>query len=534
LLFFDCLNNINITLTKHIYIKRKTISSAIKILSLEGVPPFQVYSCDYALNNCQLVATLENPVQAINDIILPSLFDNSPNIVVKIISFDGCETFKFLNCGDFPTPSPTPTPLPSSFTSIWRTTSSTETIYLPLESGGTYNFSVNWGDGNIETITSYLTNSHEYAVAGDYTVTITGTIEGWNFQTVNTSRNKIIEILRWGQLKLGNNGGYFKDTTNLILTGVTDTLNLVGVTDMSLMFFGCSSITTVNNMNSWDVSNVTSLFQMFYNAVLFNQDISNWDVSNVPDMSYTFQNAISFNQPLNNWNVSGVTSMLYMFVSAGAFNQDISSWNVSNVTNMFGMFQNTPFNQPIGSWNVANVTNMGSMFEGSSSFNQNISSWNVSGVTQMNSIFEGASLFNQPIGSWNVSGVTSMNSIFSNATSFNQDIGSWNVSNVTSMNNIFSNATSFNNSGSTSISGWTTSAVTTMDSMFYSAIMFNQDIGSWDVTNVTDMDTMFFDATSFNQDLSGWCVTNIPSEPTDFYTGASSWILPQPVWGTCP
>jgi uncharacterized protein (TIGR02145 family) len=222
---------------------------------------------------------------------------------------------------DSPTPTPTPTVTPTSapppFISIWRTTSSSETIYLPLESGGTYSFNVNWGDGNIETITSYLTNSHEYAVAGDYTVTINGTIEGWNFQTLNTSRNNIIEITQWGSLKLGNNGGYFKDATNLVLTGVTDTLNLVGVTDMSLMFFGCSSITTVNNMNSWDVSNVTSLFQMFYNAVLFNQDISNWDVSNVPDMSYTFQNAISFNQPLNNWNVSGVTNMQYMFVSAG-------------------------------------------------------------------------------------------------------------------------------------------------------------------------------------------------------------------------
>jgi hypothetical protein len=48
------------------------------------------------------------------------------------------------------------------------------------------------------------------------------------------------------------------------------------------------------------------------------------------------------------------------------------------------------------------------------------------------------------------------------------------------------------------------------------------------------MDTMFSDATSFNQDLSGWCVPTIPSLPTDFDTGASSWVLPRPVWGTCP
>jgi len=48
------------------------------------------------------------------------------------------------------------------------------------------------------------------------------------------------------------------------------------------------------------------------------------------------------------------------------------------------------------------------------------------------------------------------------------------------------------------------------------------------------MALMFLNATSFNQDLSGWCVSLIPSEPTLFDDGASAWILPKPVWGTCP
>lgn len=48
------------------------------------------------------------------------------------------------------------------------------------------------------------------------------------------------------------------------------------------------------------------------------------------------------------------------------------------------------------------------------------------------------------------------------------------------------------------------------------------------------MDQMFYGATSFNQDLSGWCVSNIPSLPNGFDTGATSWVLPKPIWGTCP
>ena len=41
---------------------------------------------------------------------------------------------------------------------------------------------------------------------------------------------------------------------------------------------------------------------------------------------------------LEYWDVSNVTSMEDMFVFAFAFNADISSWDVSSVTNMNSMF----------------------------------------------------------------------------------------------------------------------------------------------------------------------------------------------------
>lgn len=126
--------------------------------------------------------------------------------------------------------------------------------------------------------------------------------------------------------------------------------------------------------------------------------------------------------------------------------------------------------------------------------------------------------------------VTTLRDAFYKANSFNGDISSWNTSSVTNMNRAFESASVFNQD----IGSWNTSSVTDMRDMFNLARAFNQDIGAWDTSSVTSMLFMFSTAIAFNQDLSGWCVSLIGSQPTGFDTYATAWVLPRPVWGTCP
>ena len=516
------------------------------------------------------------------------------------------------------TPTNTPTPTtPPSFVSVWRTTSSSESITLPYHAGGTYSGTIHWGDGSISANT-YANRTHTYAASGDYTVTVYGQLNRWSFYYNTPSGNnkdKLISVLRWGPIILSYEAAFF-GCTNLSLSAVTDTPILLS-NSAQYMFEDCTSLTTINNLNSWNVSMITSFLRMFKGCDLFNDVVSNWNVSNTTNFQRMFDGCDLFNNGLapsvvgtgmNSWQLSTSSSidMYGTFQGCPSFNQNVSSWNVSRVTTMQSMFNGcVVFNQSLSNWerntvgnvsSLSNVTNMSEMFYLANNFNQPINNWNVSNVTNMSGMFVDAVSFNQPIGNWNVSKVINFSAMFRRAggtltaMTFNQNIGTWNLITTApiTMFQMFQNSNAFNNGGSSSINGWTTtrgtnmgtmfngviafnqplsgwdvSNVTTMKAMFSSSFIFNQNIGNWvvssvadmqgmfneandfnnggsntikdwDVSNVTDMGSMFRNAYDFNQNLSDWCVISIPSAPFAFDTGASSWTLPKPVWGSCP
>ncbi len=411
----------------------------------------------------------------------------------------------------------TPDDQPRPFITTWKTDnpgSSSDTQILITTTGSGYNYTVTWeevGNPANNGIAGPFTGDAtiDFPLAGTYQVSITGLYPqiyfpikqgGWGTPVYDWQ--KLLSVDQWGDNQWKSMHQAFASCSNLVILA-NDQPNLHGVTDMSEMFYGASSMN--EDISGWDLSNISSMNAMFRNAISFNQNIGNWNVSNVTAMSQMFYNATSFNQDIGEWDISSVEVMNSMFYGATSFDQDIGSWNVNNVTQMEGLFYNaSSFNQDISSWDVGNISSMNSLFLNASSFNQNIGSWDVSNVINMSGMFNGATSFNQDISGWDVSNVKNMSAIFANS-SFNQDISSWNVGSVEYMASMFMGATSFNQD----ISSWDVRAVIDMHNMFNGATSFNQDISQWDVSNVVTMREMFKDAIVFNQSLGSWDISSV-------------------------
>jgi surface protein len=277
---------------------------------------------------------------------------------------------------------------PVLFTTEWTTTFPDEQIILPYIAGGTYTGTIDWGDGNTDVNNGTITQ-HTYATAGTYTVIIDGDCIGWDVLNTIGGTANWTSVVNWGQLQLGtDNYGYnFYGCTNLDLSSVSDTLDLTGVTNFAGLFFECPSLTTINNINSWDTSAITTMAEMFSGCTAFNQALS-FDTSAVEAMGTMFFNATNFNSALN-LNTSAVTDMNGMFSGCSVFNQPLS-FDTSSVEAMNRMFRDaTAFNQNISSWNTGAVTDMGQMFRDAPAFNQNIGTWDVANVTNFALFMDG-------------------------------------------------------------------------------------------------------------------------------------------------
>ena len=270
-----------------------------------------------------------------------------------------------------------------------------------------------WSD-NIHTITTDPAYTYNYNVTvstgetftnqtGDLSITfadrsivrtlqITGLFPATGRYVVNGPRLKY-RIINWGSGLWRSLNSAFELAGSLTDFGPT-VPNLQLCTSMNRTFasFHFAANIATSNLNSWDVSNVTSMENCFVLSTgNQNLDISDWNTKNLTNALYMFSQS-QFNGDITNWDVSSLTNASYMFDRVTLFNQNISSWNTSNVTTFRQMFYNTIgnmiFNQPIGSWNTSSATNMRYMLSGCGSFDQDISNWDINLVTDFTMLLQ--------------------------------------------------------------------------------------------------------------------------------------------------
>jgi len=126
---------------------------------------------------------------------------------------------------------------------------------------------------------------------------------------------------------------YNKNKLKITLKGINN------VTNMSYMFYECSSLSSLPDISKWNTNNVIDMSYMFSGCTSLSSlpDISKWNTNNVTNMKCMFSGCTLSSLPtISKWNTNNVIDMSYMFsgCSSLSFLPDISKWNTNKVYNM--------------------------------------------------------------------------------------------------------------------------------------------------------------------------------------------------------
>ncbi|MEB7517461.1 immunoglobulin-like domain-containing protein [Enterococcus hirae] len=376
----------------------------------------------------------------------------------------------------------------------------------------------------------------------------------WNSGTVDLEAIK--KIVLSGKVVAPENSNYLfststggKDLTNVTEIEGLSQLDTSNVTTMSYIFYGMSSVTSLD-LSNFDTSKVTSIYNMCTGTPLKKLTLgdtfkfvngqgglnSAWKRE---DGKGTFYSAKDF---MKNYGTGDLTAgtyvsvktdtwgtSLYMFdedtgtltIGAGELSSSAESpWNSDKVdikaikkivlagkvvapedsaylfsSDVTGAkyLNNLTEIEGLNQLDTSNVTNMREMFKEMSNLTSlDVSSFDTSKVTDMSYMFYRNGVTSLDVSGFDTSKVTAMSLMFSGMNNVtNLDVNGWNTSNVTNMSGMFLGMSSIT---SLDVSGFDTSNVTTMSNMFRGmSNLTSLDLSNFDTSNVTDMSVMFYD-----------------------------------------
>ena len=212
--------------------------------------------------------------------------------------------------------------------------------------------------------------------------------------------------------------GFFINCKTLETISGLKYLNTANVTDMSLMFYGCSALTSLD-LTNFNTANVTDMNYMFYRcSTLTSLDLKNFNTAKVTNMYHMFNGCSALKSlDLTNFNTANVTDMNHMFYDCSALESlVITNFNTENVMNMSFMFGGCSVLESLNltNFNTANVGDMSFMFYGCSALKSiDLTNFNTAKVVYMDNMFYGCSaLKSLDLTNFNTAEVVNMNNMF--------------------------------------------------------------------------------------------------------------------------
>ena len=223
--------------------------------------------------------------------------------------------------------------------------------------------------------------------------------------------------------------------------------NTSNVTDMTIMFRGCSKL-TVLDVSSFNTSNVNRMDGMFFGCSgLTSLNVSSFNTSNVTDMHDMFRGCNKLTGlNVSSFNTSNVERMDGMFYGcSGLTSLDVSNFNTSNVVRMtrtvdtvLDYYTGYSSGEEVQIPESNKLIRFGMFAQCSSLTSLDLSSFNTSKVTDMRGLFEGCKkLTSLNVSSFNTSNVKYMDGMFKDCSSLTSlDLTNFNTSNVVSMGTV--------------------------------------------------------------------------------------------------
>ena len=210
---------------------------------------------------------------------------------------------------------------------------------------------VDWGDGSTNNCTSFGATgiTHSYSSGGVYTITISGQFGGLNYNA--GTPEKITDIQQWG-----NSNQYelikLTSASNMVITA-TDTPNTSLITSADSSFSDCTSLTTIPNFNTWDMSNVISATRFIYMSSSSNS-LTSLDMSGMNWSSCT------------NYGSAGTNGFTRNLANCTSFDVTNITLNSSSNISMYRMFRDIADDVVVGldTWNIEKVNVFTGFLEG--------------------------------------------------------------------------------------------------------------------------------------------------------------------------